>query len=144
MAQGILDGAEHLEELGKIDQQVLQVCRETDIGEAQSKYFIKSWTFRRTLLKIITAQVARHKEMKELLEEFRLPIVRMEQNLEVLRDGLEGKNDSFFRGCRELTSHSSPRNEAGTNLQLGIQYSVFPLSPDCRNRSKRGNMSMAA
>lgn len=108
MAQGILDGAEHLEELKKIDEQVQQVCKETDIGEAQCKYFIKPYTFRRTLLIIITAQVARHKEMKELLEEFRLPIVRMEQNLEVLRDGLEGKNDSFFRGCRELNITLSP------------------------------------
>lgn len=42
------------------------------------------------MLMITTAQVGRHVELKALVEEFRVPIVRMEQNLHVLLDGLEG------------------------------------------------------
>lgn len=42
------------------------------------------------MLMIATAQVSRHVELKALVEEFRVPIVRMEQNLQVLLDGLEG------------------------------------------------------
>lgn len=42
------------------------------------------------MLMIMTAQVERHAELKALVEEFGMPIVRMEHNLQLLIDGLEG------------------------------------------------------
>lgn len=93
--QSLLDGAEHLIQLKDIDEQLQRVCRETDIGEAQGTL---SFDVRKlTLLIIILVHVSRHKELKELMEEFRTPMIRMGKNLEVLRDGLEGKFTSFER-----------------------------------------------
>lgn len=48
------------------------------------------------MLIITIAQVARQDELKALVEEFRMPIVRMEQDLHVLLDGLEGMSASII------------------------------------------------
>lgn len=73
-----------------------------------------------------------------------MPIVRMEQNLDVLVDGLEGQSFLFSQVDFTLTLRFLSSCEAKRYPRLGIQYSIFPVSPDCRNRSERGNMRMAA
>lgn len=49
-----------------------------------------------TKLMVTTDQINRNEEVKRLLKEFNMPIIRIEQNLELLRDGLEGMNVPFI------------------------------------------------